>query len=167
MGSGVIALWRRRFLVVEPLAVLLAVGGLVYWAEWQSGRATLDEYLRGTRGAFYSTVAGLSGSLLGFVIAAFAITVSAFGSRRLRPVDGHIATLIATFSMATAYLGSATLVALVALVVDQDSRPAPWLFYTVLLLVGLSSVSVARCVWILHNVVSIVGAPSKSRAADE
>lgn len=162
-----IASWRRRFLLIEPLAVLLVVGGVVYLSEWQSGWTLIDGYLRETRSTFYSTVAGLSGSLLGFVIATFAITVSAFGSRRLRPVEAHMATLVATFSMATVYLGSATLVALVALVFDKDSGPVPWLFYAVLLLIGLSTVGVVRCVWILHNVISIVGAPSKSRAADE
>ena len=167
MDSGVIAFWRRWFLLVEPLLVVLIVAMIVYWSEELGGWRDLDWYLHGVRETLYSTLAGLSGSLLGFVIAALAITVAAFRSDRLGLVRKHVQTLVATFSAATLYLGVATLVSIAALLFDRDADPIPLFFYSVVLVLALSAVALARCVWILHNVVSIVSAPPKDRAGDQ
>lgn len=161
------SLWRRHFLASETLAVLGLFAVFVGWSELLGGWAALNAQLIATRSTLYSTTATLTGSLLGFVIAAFAISVSSFGSRRLKPVEEHFEALVSVFTAATVYLGAATVFGLLALFVDRDVAPLPWLFYAVVLCLLLSISTLTRCVWVLHNVVSIVGAPSRARSGGE
>ena len=162
-----ISFWRRHFLASETLAVLVLFVVFVGWSERLGGWAALNAQLTASRSTLYSTTTTLAGSLLGFVIAAFAISVSSFGSRRLKPVEEHFEALVSVFTAATVYLGGATVLSLLALFADRDGAPLPWLFYAVFLCLLLSISTLARCVWVLHNVVSIVGARSKARSGDE
>jgi hypothetical protein len=159
--------WRRHFLASETLAVFVVFAVFVGWSERLGGWALLDAQLKESRSTIYSTSAQLTGSLLGFVIAAFAISVSSLGSRRLKPVEKHIEALVSVFTAATIYLGAATVFSLLALFLDRDVAPVSWLSYAVVLCLLLSISTLTRCVWVLHNVVSIVGAPSKSRSGGE
>jgi hypothetical protein len=158
--------WRRHFLAIETLAVLVLFSVFVGWSERLGGWAALNAQLTATRSTLYSTTATLTGSLLGFVIAAFAISVSSFGSARLKPVAEHVEALVTTFTAATVYLGAATVFSLLALILDRDGAPLPWLFYAVVFWLLLSISTLTRCVWVLYNVVSIIGAPSKARSGD-
>lgn len=160
-------LWRRHFLAVEAGIVAVLFGLFVWWSERMDGWRYLDHQLDGNRPAIYGTTASLTGSLLGFVLAAFAIAVASLGSRRLQLIGDRVGQLISTFTAATIVLGLATIACLVALFLDRDLASNAVPFYAVVLLLMLSTSTVARCVWALHNVVLIVGSPSKARSGRE
>lgn len=62
-----------------------------------------------------------------------AIAVGSFGSRPLKLLEKHVEALVAVFTAATVYLGAATVFGLLALFLDRDRAPVPWLFYAVVL----------------------------------
>ena len=161
--------WRRHFLVVESALVTVGVVAFIVWAERLGGWPSLDAALKGHRSDFYGAAAQLSGSLLGFAIAAFAIAIAPLGSVRLRSFrsSGQVTTLVRVFTAATAALGVATVVCLVGLVLDDDGQPAPWVFYAALLFLLLALSTLARCVWALHSIVTIVSGHSKARTGEE
>jgi drug/metabolite transporter (DMT)-like permease len=161
--------WRQHFLIAESVLVAVVVVAFVVWAERLGGWPSVDEALRGHRSDFYGAAAQLVGSLLGFAIAAFAIAIAPLGSVRLRSFrsSGQVTTLVRVFTAATAALGVSTVVCLAGLILDDDAQPKPWIFYAALLFLLLSMTTLARCVWALHSIVSIVSGDSKARTGEE
>src|SRR6185436_2455744 len=75
--------YGRHFLRFEAAAALLLTGLFASWANWYGGWESVEEILRGNRGAVYGAFASILGSLLGFVIAAVAIVLGYADSDRL------------------------------------------------------------------------------------
>jgi hypothetical protein len=154
--------WGLHFLgceVVLGLCLTLAFAG---WVEWAHGTRSVNNVLSGQRSAVYGTVASLDGALLGFIIATAAIVLSFAPSDRFTLLRGspHYKTLWRTFTSTIRFLGVATLLALAALLGDQDARPNR-LF--VILCAGstlLAVLRVARSAWILEKTIKVVTAPT-------
>ena len=158
-------LWRRHFLVFEgAIALVLGVLDVIYGYHY-GGNHVINGLLSGSREAFYSALASIFASLFGFVIAATSIILGVSGSAHLavvRESDGY-RDLWKTLFSAIRWLGVATLTALCALVLDQDSAPTFWIAHAVLILstlvVLLSTLVVLRlwrCVWILQETIKLV-----------
>ena len=157
--------WEAHFLLAEfALAVALSAG-FAAWARFLGGDVQLEELLAGNRSEVYGTLASVFGALLGFTITAVSIVLGYAQSDRLTVVreSKHYPKLWAVFTAANKALALATLVALVGLVVDRDSTPAPVILYVMVFAVLLSSFRLLRCIWVLENVVKIITAPSKTR----
>lgn len=161
--------WGVHFLVAETAACCLAAALIAYWGTWGGGWPTISDLLDDNRGAFYGTSAALAGSLLGFVIAAFAITLGALDSARLALFrrSEHVRTLVRTFTAATIALGLATVLSMVGLLVDREKSQRPVAFYLVVVALLISASTLARSFWALHAVVRITTARSTARAGDE
>lgn len=161
--------WRQHFLAAESVLVTVGVLAFVVWAERMGAWPSVDKALQGHRSDFYGAAAQLAGSLLGFAIAAFAIAIAPLGSVRLRSFrsSGQVKTLVRVFTAATIALGAATVVCLAGLILDDDAQPKPWILYASLLFLLLSLTTLARCVWALHSIVSIVSGDSKARTGEE
>ena len=149
--------WNRHFLRNE-FAVAVVLGVLVLVSDRWVSPGGLDSLLAGDRSVLWGTVASIAGALLGFVLAAASILVAIVERPPLRrlKVSSQYDTLWHTFVSATKWLGALTLLSLVQLTLDADhAAPArPWIY----LLVGaavLAVLRVARCVWILQNVLSL------------
>jgi hypothetical protein len=129
----------------------------------------ISDLLDQNRSAFYGTSASLAGSLLGFVIAAFAIALGSLDSARLLILrrSGHVKTLVRTFTAATIALGLATVLSMIGLLGDRDRTPRLLLFYLVVLALLVSASTLARTVWALQAIVRITTARSKARRGDE
>jgi hypothetical protein len=156
-------------MVIEfGLAVLAAIGfGL--WASIFGGDNFIDGFLSGNRGAIYGALASIFGSLLGFVITGLALILSLSSVERLAPLrqTEHYETLLRVFTSAMWALGIATIVSLVALVVDRDENPVPPAQYATFGGLILAVVRIVRVVWILELLVSVLSRPSGERTADD
>lgn len=151
-------LWRRHFMPFEAATALLAAGAFASWAQWGGGWTSVDGVLQGSRSAVYSTLASVTGALLGFVLTAVSIVLG-FSSMRQMAVlreSPHYKTLYRIYFEATAFLSGTTVSALVALVLDRDRDPVPLWLYLTLTFTLLSMVRVARCVWVLERFVDLV-----------
>ena len=150
--------WRRHFLIVEGgLAVFLTVVFTVWFFRF-GGTITVFALLQNNRGTLYGTIASIFGSLLGFVITTTSVVLGFAVSENLSVVreSAQYPMLWRTFSAAIWALAGATLVALLCLLVDRDAAPVPWLVVLLVLAVTLSTLRIARTIWVLEHIIVLV-----------
>lgn len=161
--------WKTHFLWAEfGLAVLLSAG-FILWIERYGGAGIVNTTLTGNRGAVYGTLASITGSLLGFVLATVSIVFGFATHERLAVVrdSPHYTTLWRVFTSAIRVLGVSTVFLLVGLLVDRDTSPTRIVMYVCVLVFLLAIFRLARCVWVLEKVIGLVTAPSKARSGNE
>lgn len=150
-GYGRFFLWYE--LCFSILLVLLA------WAlvQFTIGQCELDAFLGGNRQILYSTVSAIAGALLGFVLAGSAIIIALPNTALLNAVKNTKAyeQVHKIFFSALRYLAATTVVALLALFLDTADHPHVAAFYFVIWGLFISSFRLARCFWVLENLVSI------------
>lgn len=159
------AWWRSQFLWAE--FGLSALVGLAFfgWAICYEGVDTLHTVLNGNRGAIYGALASVFGSLLGFAITAVSIVIGFASHERLALIrqSPHYPTVWKVFFAAIRALGFATLVAMTGLILDRDNAPRYPLLYVMFFATTLATLRVARCAWVLENVIELVAPPERER----
>lgn len=156
--------WGRNFLVAEfGLSAAITVGFAI-WAWGGGGWPDVDNTLKDNRTALYSVLASVFGALLGFVIATASIVLGFVGTDRLTVVreSRHYPTLWKAFTAAIRATGFATLVALVGLIVDRNDDPSRAMLTIAIFATTLAVFRMARCIWILENVIRLVTVPTGS-----
>src|SRR6266699_830958 len=150
--------WRVHFLAAEMGLSLIITICFAIWVECFGGALPLEQTLAGNRNAVYGTLASIFGSLLGFVITAVSIVLGYSASDRLQIVreSKHYPILWKTFIAAIRCLGLATLVAMLGLPLDRDASGRRWILNLCVFASLLAIARLARCVWILENVVRLV-----------
>ena len=158
------AFWGRHFLLLELIVSVLAGALFVWWFVRHGGQNVVDPTLDGNRAAVYGALAGIFGSLLGFVITAASIVLGLSGSERLAIIreSDHYDTLWKVFMSATRALAVATVASLAALVIDRDKRPCRVVLFIEVFFVILAVFRLTRCVWALENVIKLVAKPKKA-----
>lgn len=149
--------WGTHFLEAEFGLALLVTAIFVIWVEFIFGHPA-SEILFADRGEIYSTSAAIFGSLLGFIITAVSIVLGYISSERLRVVRDsvHYPTMWRVFTSAIKVLAVATVSALIGLLFDRNSAPIYVVFYFNVFAATLASLRLARCVWVLENIIQIV-----------
>ena len=160
--------WRTNFLHVELGLALLCSVTFVAWAQLCGGGIIVEETLKANRGAVYGALASIFGSLLGFAITAVSIVLGFSTTERLAVVreSKHYPTLWKVFTATIRTLGLATVVALSGLILDRDSSPMKWVLYFTVFASILAALRLARCVWVLENVITLVTGHSKARPGE-
>jgi hypothetical protein len=156
--------WKRHFLVVEfALAIALTIGFGVWYFGFDGAAAT-NAILKGNRATLYGTMASIFGSLLGFAITATSIVLGFSGSERLGVVreSKQYPVLWKTFSATIRALALGTIVGLLCLLVDRDSAPVRWLMVPLIFSVLLSVFRVARTIWVLEHIISLLTKPVRT-----
>jgi hypothetical protein len=157
--------WKKHFLVAElGLAILLGVAFDV-WLKWFGGGTSASHYLNGGRASIYGAIASIFGSLLGFVIASISIVMGFATSDRLAILrqSTHYAQLWKVFTSATRVLGFTTLISLGGLIFDKDAHPLGILLSLCVAGVILSVMRVARCIWVLENLIDVLLIPPNNK----
>ncbi len=161
--------WKAHFLRAELILCVFLTIFLALWAEFFGGVNSIEQTLRGNRSAMYGTLASIFGSLLGFVITAVSIVLGYSANDRLAVVrdSEHYPLLWKTFTSAIRCLGVATLTALMGLMLDREVSSNRWVFYLCVLTTLLAVARLARCVWVLDNVVKLVTSAPRGRPRDD
>jgi hypothetical protein len=149
--------WRVRFLDYEAaLSQVLAVAFVVVDRTCLASK--IDAVLLQNRSSVYGTLAGIFGSLLGFVITAASIllTFASAPSLKLLRDSPHYATLWRTYKSGIRAMALATVAAVAALVLDRDTSPSRIALYAVVACSLFAAVRLGRCLWILEKVIDIV-----------
>lgn len=156
--------WSRHFLLLEWASSVIISLSAIVWMERFGGLTIVNDLLDGSRAAIYGALATIFGSLLGFIITAVSIALGFSTSDRLAIVrdSKYYLQLWGVFISATRCLALATVASVVALVGDRDSAPIRWLTYSVLILSVLAVTRIARCIWVLENIVRIVVTPRRA-----
>lgn len=150
--------WKIYFLKVELGIALLFTAVFIIWAQCFGGQVVIERILKENRSDIYGALAAVFGSLLGFIITAVSIILGYTTNDRLTIVreSKHYALLWEVFTAAIRILSVATIAALVGLVVDRDSSPVYIVLYINVFTTTLSSFRLARCVWVLENIIKLV-----------
>lgn len=150
--------YNRNFIVLEFLGAVAISLLFALWVEKVAGRGAMYSWLFGIRKELYATIASVSGALLGFIITSVSIVIVFLQSEKLELLkkSKNYPTLYRVFTMAIKYLGFTVAMALMGIFVDKDSHPQAWAVYLILLGAVLSVIGIARCVWVLENLISMV-----------
>jgi hypothetical protein len=161
--------WRKSFLRAEFWLAVACASGVAVWVYGFDGNSNVDSLLKWNRGSIYAALASIFGSLLGFVITTLSIIVAVSQMERLAVVreSEHYNDLWDTFMAGIRAFGFATVVALVGLVGDRDEHPVHLLFVATVFAGSLAALRLARCVWILEKVLSVVVRPAAARKPGE
>jgi hypothetical protein len=118
------AKWEANFLALEFLAALILAVILFAWSEFFGGNQFLNAIFS-QRSAFYSTLASLFGTMLGFTITAAAIVLGYSTHEKLAIVrqSKHYSDLWNVFKSAMRFLALATLFSLLGFIFDKDAKP--------------------------------------------
>lgn len=160
--------WQRKFLWYE-LGFAVAVGGAIaVWGFYFGGNYLIDEWLGDSRGALYSVVSSICGSLFGFVIAATSIILGLSGKEQLAVVRESPAywDLWKVLFSTIRFLGLTTIVSVVALVLDDKQTPNFWILHATIILLLIVLVRLWRCVWVLEQVISLVSGNAPPNSDD-
>jgi hypothetical protein len=163
-------LWRAALASWWPPIIIL-VAALAFS---EPLRTSLPEQVSGAQALLYATLAGLSASLLGLLVAATTFIAGLPADRpllnRLRAREGLKPSLLqrvlAVFSGSTAALGRLTLVSLLGLLIDREPQfsldpdhlgaGAYWV-WLVMMAAAPAAASVFRCTVLLRRVASVMG----------
>lgn len=148
----------------ELTSVVLSVGGAllvpVKVTVW------LQQYLVADRTAVYAALIGLQSALLGFVLAALTIVLGYSQSPRLRVLrkGGQLPNLFNVYLAGTRSHALATLISLLALVVNGGYEVTTVLCWMVALSFLVTALRLARTLWVTKNVVEAVSADAARKA---
>jgi hypothetical protein len=149
--------WRAHFLEAEFGLAVLITTIFIMWVEFISGHPA-SEILFADRSEIYNASAAIFGSLLGFIITAVSIVLGYISSDRLTIVreSKQYSTMWRVFTSAIKVLAIATVAALIGLLFDRDGAPVYVIFYFNIFAATLASLRLARCIWVLENIIHIV-----------
>jgi hypothetical protein len=150
--------WQRRYVAYESGLCLIATALTIAWSEACGGAPELTSYLIDHQDGLFTASAGLYGTLLGFIIAAAAVILDKVEQLRLVRESAHYRDLWDTLLAAMRALGLACMVSVVGLLVTHPGLVQRIVFFGWTLLSLLSVARVARCVWVLGRIVTILSA---------
>jgi len=155
--SRIADFYHRHFLWLELLFAAAAAMAFMGFTELAWGHGCFADFLKGSRQPVYGSVASLTGSLLGFVIAAVPITLGFVQMPRLKVVRDSEAypEVFRIFFQGIYWLSFAAVWSLVALLTDTDASPRVYVAYIMVFLFLASAVRVCRCVWVLKRITTI------------
>lgn len=160
-----IGFWRKNFLRLE--AGLGCVLGIIFgvWVKWYNGAILVDHILMSNRSPIYGSAASIFGSLLGFVIAALSIIIGYSASDKFQFLrkSSHYPTLWKVLTSNIKCLGFATMASMLGLIFDRDSAPHHVILFVFVMTSLLAIFRLARCLWVLENVVLLITKPEESK----
>jgi len=150
--------YQRNFLKGDFIASIVAVLVAAIVMECILDSSPLMSLINGIRQSFYSVIASVAGSLLGFTIAAISIAIVFIQSPRLDLVrkSQHYPTIYKTYLVAIKYLAFTTAIAIICLLVERSTSPKIWLTYICLWGVVASVLALLRSIWILEKIIGVI-----------
>lgn len=156
--------WGAHFLQYELAAGALAPASVAVWSEAFDGRGEIDRFVAEHGELLYTVAAPIDAAMLGFILAAAAIIVTAAPDQRMTLLreSAHYSDLWACFRSAMRFLGGATVVSLIGLAVTNPTA-ARIVFFGAVGLSVLAVLRVARCIWSLNWIIKIFTGPPLDR----
>lgn len=155
------SIWEANFLNIEFALASGCSLFFVAWSEYINNGVFLAQIFSDNRQVLYGALTALFGSMLGFIITATSIVLGYANNERLAIVrqSQHYADLWNVFKSAIRVLAFSTIISLIGLVLDKDFKPINIILYTNIFAATLAFLRIARCIWVLENIIAIVTKP--------
>jgi hypothetical protein len=150
--------YEKHFMRFELWIPVAVSAGFFAWLQKFGGAATIDLWMQNNRAELYGTVAGILGTLLGFVITVVSIILALWSDAALQLLreSGHGKQLWAVMKSCMRWLAFATVMALILMIFDRDGAMKPKLLSIGVATLLVSSLRVARTVWILERIIGAI-----------
>lgn len=161
--------WAANFLAFELALGILLTAALAAWSEVLGGADKLECFLYDHGETLYVVLAPIDAAMLGFILAAAAIVVTAAPADRMTLLreSKHYDELWAAFRSAMRFLGLATVASIAGLVVTSGTLSRVVFIATAGLTI-FAVLRVARCIWAVNWVVRIfTGRPLKTTVRED
>lgn len=150
--------YRSKFMEVELLISVVASGIVLLASRTHSATTWLAQSL-GPSTALYSTLAGLSGTLLGFVITTLALIIalgqgSGRGARIVRD-SNQMRAIVRIYFQGILWLSIMTVWSIIGLTLKVHHFFGIWGAYIEFWLCLLVGLRLYRCVWALRNMLQL------------
>lgn len=148
--------WNKNFIRNE-LCVALLLGVLFYVWYGHCNPPLLMNLLKDNRPAIYGTLATIFATLLGFSITAISIVLSFMSDEKFEIIrrSSHYSDLWKVFTSSIRAFSSATIISMLALVIDKNDSPFPPIFFITVFAIILSCFRVFRVIWVIEKIVYI------------
>jgi len=150
-------MYEKYFLFMEFLFSIFLTLITLWLLDRYNMQDEVMNILKGSRSALYGAIAGVSGSLLGFVITGLSIllvTGNNAGMNALRSSKFYY-QIFKVFLNTSKYLGLLVVLSLVSLIIDRDTAPLFEVNMLVLWGVIIVTFRILRCLWVLENIIKI------------
>mgnify|MGYP000973331578 CR=1 FL=1 len=157
LGKVIAEKYEKRFLFMELLLSILLSLGLLWLIMKYHLQDDVMNVLKGSRSALYGAIAGVAGSLLGFVITGLSVLMVTGNSEGMKALKSskHYEQIFRVFFSTSKYLGLLVVFSLVSLIVDRDAAPIFELNVVVLWGVIIVTFRILRCLWVLENIIGV------------
>ena len=149
-----IAWWQRHFLLAEGMVAAIGLAAFTIWI-YHEGRPVLSSLDRSSQLSVISTFLSLSGTLLGFVIAAITFLFGIIDNHAFRIVRASRSYRDhwAIFRGAMRACAVATLSSLVGVVVVSFDATPRWLEVLLFAAILWMTIRLARVVWVIEKMI--------------
>jgi len=149
--------YQQHFLLFEFVLSLVSAFILILIFHFVLNESEIESWIISKSSDFYSLLATITGTLLGFVITGVAILLAFPSSERLKELQKskHYKTIYKVYFSTIYFLALTLILSVVGFLCDEHY--AIIIFYLIAWLIIISGLRFWRCVWVLKNVIDIVG----------
>jgi hypothetical protein len=143
---------REASIFISLVAVACSV---VYFSPMGTA---LTRFLNGRRDGLYSTLAGLEGTILGFVLAALTIVLGYSQSPRFEIIRSsrHWGSIFGIYISGIRWTAISTVFAIIGLVLDRDASPNRPVIVLSAASISFSIYYIGKVLWVTEQVVKVV-----------
>lgn len=149
---SLIKMWKKHFLFFELIISFVLIGILIWFCD-----AKIDFILNTIRLQLYGTISGISGALLGFVIAGLSVLLAINDNEQIKILKAspYFKLIYGIFLSTSKYLAFTTIMPLLGMIIDTDTHPQKWVTYVIVWSLIISFLRLARCFWVLEKMIEL------------
>ncbi|AKX94467.1 hypothetical protein MTHERMOG20_11540 [Moorella thermoacetica] len=150
--------YEKNFLLYDLIASVIITGLIFLIAIRTPLNSKILELLVGIRLSLYNTIISVAGALIGFVITGLSILISMkeTPSLELLKKSKYYKQIYDVYLSTSRCLGMLLFIALFAIILDHDNKPIPIMPYIILWGLMISTLRIARCLWVIKNIIGLI-----------
>lgn len=161
-SNSALKAWREKHLLLaDTILTLSVIAGFTAVSIYGGFTEDLSHALDERRSALYTTIAAITGSLLGFVLTAISIIAAFLQLPRFTQLrkSRALPDLFKIYFRTAQVLAMTTIWSIFGLIVDTDASQLWCVTLTTASLAALAITFIYRCIWVLERVVDIAVQP--------
>jgi cell division protein FtsW (lipid II flippase) len=149
--------YQNNFLTYEFIISLLVSALAIYLIQYYWSAKEIQDWMFYNKSMFYTLLATISGTLLGFIVTGISVIMSLSESPKLETAkkSTQFKKIFVVYFNTIKYLAFTVILSIIGFLVNNDSINT-YLLYALIILVVISAFRVYRSIWVLKNIVDII-----------